>query len=554
MTPTDTNFSPEMLLSDLSWLAYIPLAIIVIFALVEAIKGYSQGISRMVIRAVTLIASAIVSMIGTGHVYNKVMGMLASMTAEDLYTFCSANLPGIDCSMILNFETTTIMYLVAIPMALVVLPLVFTIVFIVLFGVCKFLHMILCGIFGLSKLNNNFFTRVLGFLLGAVQGVVLAALLLLPVIGLGTAATATVAKLNENTPEDETTIMITEGYNAYVAPVVESPVFTTLGSFGINQLYTELATVPLEGEDTDMTQLLPDAADIYIDISALYGFDWKYPTAENKVIINDLVGVLEHNPYFSKISVNLVNGIANAQLSGHLPIEIPAPFDTLINSAAEILVKADTEALYDDVYTVIDVYYIVADAGVLAALEVSSDDMLNALIKTDENGVTVVSRVINTLDANPGTKPLVTMLTKLSLSVMSNQLGVSEETIEVYTNVREGLNETVKITKEDKTEEEYVAAVSDSINGTLTKNGITLEKDIVDGIAQHISDNYEEYSQYQESGIDEATMNSIILNYYDSYLASLNGEGDTETPEIPGDIEIPDGIVIPGVPGNTDGQ
>jgi hypothetical protein len=123
-------------------------------------------------------------------------------------------------------------------------------------------------------------------------------------------------------------------------------------------------------------------------------------------------------------------------------------------------------------------------------------------------------------------KPLITMLTKLSLSVMMDDVGI-EKGEEVYESISYGITTVLDIKKDDyATEEEYHAAVSSQLNETLLDHNINLASDIVDNMAQNIVDKY--------SGVEEVTddiVNDIIISYYDSYVAYTEGNSTNTAPE-----------------------
>ena len=124
-------------------------------------------------------------------------------------------------------------------------------------------------------------------------------------------------------------------------------------------------------------------------------------------------------------------------------------------------------------------------------------------------------------------KPLVTMLTKLSLSIMMNDVGV-EKGNEVYDTVKEGVTGVISIDKTQyETEEEYVDAVSDSLDKTLNDHDIDLAPEIVDSMAKYVADNY---SDLEEITDDE--INDTILSYYEAYYNYVNGGGENPFPGI----------------------
>ena len=154
-------------------------------------------------------------------------------------------------------------------------------------------------------------------------------------------------------------------------------------------------------------------------------------------------------------------------------------------------------------------------------LEIVSGDtssLSEILAKKDESGQTVLTRVISKLNSNQRTAKLVTALTKLSITVMADSFGgngvITEET---YENVKEGINEILSIEKEDYADDPdgYVNAISDSLDKTFTENGIELEQEVVDKMAEHVANNYSEVESLTDQEI-----NDIILSYYNAYLES----------------------------------
>jgi hypothetical protein len=133
---------------------------------------------------------------------------------------------------------------------------------------------------------------------------------------------------------------------------------------------------------------------------------------------------------------------------------------------------------------------------------------------------------------------------------MAQQMGMGEDMHQLYEDVRGGLFNTLAISKEEKTEEEYKTEVSTSLDTLLKDNGIELEAEIVDGMADYIYENYDELNMAgleEGSEISEQKMNDVIFSYFDAYMEYMNtGELPEDMPEIPGDLEIPDDIELPG--------
>ena len=145
--------------------------------------------------------------------------------------------------------------------------------------------------------------------------------------------------------------------------------------------------------------------------------------------------------------------------------------------------------------------------------------------KKDENGDTLITRLTAKLNSNERTAPLVSTFTEISIQVMADSFGGVIDA-ETYDNVKDGIKDIISIDKESyDTHEEYVGAISDSLNDTLTQNGIEVEKDIIDEMAGYVADNYSEVED-----LTDAEINDIILSYYNAYLQS--GELPTVPPVI----------------------
>ena len=150
------------------------LAIVGVFALFGAYKGARRGISRQVIRSVTVFAAAIISIYLTKLASSAATVWIGNRTGEEILALLqSFNLPleGFE-ELITNLDGDTLCRLLSIPMALIVLPICFIICFLIVKLVMLIPHAILSGIFGFTKRRNNAITRLLGFVLGTAQGVV----------------------------------------------------------------------------------------------------------------------------------------------------------------------------------------------------------------------------------------------------------------------------------------------------------------------------------------------------------------------------------------------
>ena len=511
----------------------VVIGIVAVLGIIGALKGLRRGISRQLVRTLTIVASGIISFILSTETFKKISEYLDGKTMADIEQLLidkGVNFTLGDFTWLHHFDIHTLELILAIPFSVIIMPLIFVICFMAISAVMLIVHWILSAIFGFSKRRNNIITRLLGMGLGFIQGVAVAGLLLMPFIGLGASVSESVAVLNSESPEDEITVRVTETYDKYIKGAAESPAFMFLGKYGINALYTKIATVNIDDKPTDMTELLPDVAMIVSEARGLKGADFRNLSPENEATVKEVLDSVEDNAYLTEVLAGSVNALSHAYTSGAFNIEIGEPFGSIIDSAVTIFHTSDASNIHSDLDTIAEVLFILSRDDVLTAFDIGSDAMLDVLTKRDANGETTVNRVIKTINSNERTKPLVTLITKLSVTVMSQQAGISENAQATYDNIKASINKDIlSIKKEDyATDEEYVTEVSCALDNTLKENNITLEKEIVDSMAQYVTDNY--------SDIDEITdeqVNDIILSYYDAYLDYL------ETGEIPDGIAPP---------------
>jgi hypothetical protein len=201
-----------------------------------------------------------------------------------------------------------------------------------------------------------------------------------------------------------------------------------------------------------------------------------------------------------------------------MPFELEEPFSSLIGSIIKLFETSDRDNLHGDLTTISSVYFILSDDGVLSAIESGdTDTMSDALIKRDANGDTVISKLIDTLRANSRTAELVTTLSKLSVSMLADQLHIEGVTTEVYDDVMESLDDVLAVDEADyATEEEYMAALTDTIDTALADNGIVLKDDIVSEMATVVD--------AEKKKNPDMTTDDILLTYYDAYLAYVESQ------------------------------
>ena len=499
------------------------LSLLGVLAIIGIWTGYRRGISRQTVRFVTIVLSLFLSIYVARLLYNTVMVWLDGQTTEDIVLMLEQyglSLTENEFSSLLNYvDTRTLNFILAIPMALVVVPVAFILIFIVISLLMLIVHVIFSKIFGFSRERNNFWTRLLGAGLGLIQGVAIMLILCAPFVGMLTTVSDVVYTMQEEAPEQEATATVSESYDEYIKPFAENRGVKIMSKCGGHYLYTKLTTLHLYEEKYEMTETISTPAiQIYAATPKLAGMDWQNLTEENKKGLNAILDALEESPYLSNLVSDVLDSAATAYNDGAFVFTAEGEAADLLGAAISIFEGIDKDSLNPTLAVIRDVYYTLSDEEVLEIVSGDTSSLSEILAKKDESGQTVLTRVISKLNSNQRTAKLVTALTKLSITVMADSFGgngvITEET---YENVKEGINEILSIEKEDYADDPdgYVNAISDSLDKTFTENGIELEQEVVDKMAEHVANNYSEVESLTDQEI-----NDIILSYYNAYLES----------------------------------
>ncbi len=502
-------------------LAPILLVFVAIVIIISAIKGFTRGISRQVIRMITIIASIVLSFIIARSLYPSLIKFLDGKTMSDVIAqIARFGIFGGEAELdwLNNLDIETIELALTLPMALIIMPFTFVAAFLSISAVLLIIHAILCALFGLSKSKNNAFTRLLGLVLGVVQGAVVAGILLTPVVGICSTVGEAVDVLNEDAPTENTTAMLTETYDKYLSSIGDNTLFKAYSTLGVSEIYISIATVDIDGTEFDSTKLIPDVAMICGKAFELKGCDYKKLSSENEESITAIVNTVDGNAYIEKVCAGTIKTFANfyTSIAGN-EARFGEPIDSIVLTSMDIFKETDETAVVADFTTIRDVYFILSRDNVLIAYDNGSDALLAALTQRDTEGVTTISKVIDTINKNERTKKLTTLMTQLSIAVIGKQAGLDDKTLTLYNNFVADLNNgPIKINKSSyATEEEYIAAISESLGETFTKNNMSVESEITYDMAKYISENYGDKNE-----ITNEEANDIILSYYDSYLKS----------------------------------
>jgi hypothetical protein len=535
-----------------------------LLGLIGMLKGLSRGIKRQAVRTTTIILSIVLSFVAVKILYGAVLGLFEGTTMAELLAQIESSGLAIDAEtkdLLKDFDPVILEYVLAIPLGLIIGPVLFVPVFIVISAVMLIIHAIICGIAGFRKKENTKGTRLLGMLLGFVQGVLVTVVLLVPILGIANTVSGAVETIRANPTKTEADVELLEMYDTDLKDIIENPAVKILGSLGGNATYKALASVKVEDNKVNMVEQIDTVLVVYNEIGTLSSLEFTNLTADQQASIRTLIDTLGNSNYFAPLLSGVVKSAATA-LEDDVSAEMEEPIKTLMVDIFAIFKTSSPETLKSDLNTFCDFFFYLTNRGVLSAASGEptgpngeAPDIMDVLFKTDEsNGKTTIDNAIAILDSNVRTQPIISSLVKISVAYAKESLKDSAGSVEgvpglesadieqIYEDVKQGINEIVQINPDSyATEEEYKSAVSSSVENFVVNNGFVDQaeidanreemEEIFDVVSDHIIENFGGQTE-----VSDAELISVVLQYYNSYSSN---SGDGTTPEIP---ELPEGF------------
>ena len=463
-----TNVIPpefaEWLTQTASSLAIVAVVVFAGFILWGAFQGFRRSIFRQVIHLAVTVAIAIAAFISTSSACDAILDGFKDMDTVEFIAMLEAELvgsgvelPPVVLSILPSVDMEVIGFAVSLVFNTLAAPFVFVVLFATIGVVGKVVTSILC--FFVPKGKALLF-RLLGVAGGIIEGAVIAGVVLLPFIGLVNISGQAVDVVRENDPENE----IVEFYDDIVAPLEDHAIFKTVGNVGGYDMLDKLANVKMNGEKVDLRKELVAVIKVGMGVSEVTKLDIKELSPEEKALISYVVGSVDDSDLLKNLTCGVLNGLSDALGSGVLDLGLDEGTATLLKEVSSVLDKNHTnsETLEQNLNTFAEVFFILAENGAFNREEGEELDIVSVLTVADENGETVLNKVINKLDENPNTRYLIPILSKYAISTM-----IPEGSEQVYDEVKTTFEDIVKIETEGKTDEEIKEEVSPQVDKVL---------------------------------------------------------------------------------------
>ena len=490
-------------------------ALFLVLVIWGALRGLARGLGRQLVHSALVIVAAVVSFIVAVSLSDTICAFFTPESIKGFLAEYAASAGPVDLVAIVDY-LSSVETLVMLPVRVLITPLVFATVFAVLNSVVGIVNGLVCSIFGIAKAEGEAPKMVLGGAVGLVEGLLVAAICFLPLAGALSIADSSVDAVRGKDGDRYDAIVAT--YDEYCGGLGDHFAIKLASACG-NSLLDEMATVNIGDHDVNLRDESVEIADVVLEFYTLGDIHYSELTEENKVALRSAITALENSEYLTLLMSGIFSDMGRALADGVVPVSAPAPYDVILNPSIKIFATSNKDNFRSDVDTLLDVYFILSDSGILKAFgqEGQENAMRDAFI-TKDNGETTINKVVSKLNQNEHMRPIVKSITDMSLMMLSSQLGTDANVVETYDSVKNGMQEVIAIDRNAYTDEEYKAIRNETLNNTLIENNITLTPEEVDGIGDYIDEHYGE-----DNELTDEEFNDIIFSYYDVYMSLQSG-------------------------------
>ena len=524
------NFDIEKMFSGNEIVGYVGLGILGYFllgALFEMLFGLKRGWRRQVVHIIFSAVAIVGAFLLTKMAQSSALSSFEESTVGELVSTIEGYGVTIEDEVreiVLAFDPKLLSLVFALPMATIISPLLFTLFFIAINLILKLICFIVNRFIGRARGKLD---RLIGMLVGLLEGAVVAALVLLPAaaysdlaIGVGEAITSEAISSNENISTSELDAVLDE----YIEPIAANPALSFTKLLGGDAIIKSFAQFELGGSTVDMREQLYGAAKIAAHSEAFGAINWEHLSEEDKASVDELVNAIVGSEYYSELFVGIFKTAANLSAESGDPVISNTASGELVaelfSDVSSILGTSTADTVREDLNTIKELFFVLSDTDVIKAFNggVSTEIMIGVLNTKYDDEHTVLEKTISVIRSTERTKPIIVTLTKLSISIMAESMGMGDGIDDLYENVTDGISKINSIDRNAySSQNEYVDAISDKLDEALQENGIIIEDKYVDEMAKFAADKLEGGADLTEDDIHD-----ILFEYFAIYAGGTN--------------------------------
>ncbi len=510
--------------SKISVGVYVAIAVLMLSGLACGVK---RGFSKSIIRLFTVIAAAVGSLFAVVGLTNLLVNLINAADVQTVEELILSYVPDaasqldpmiMHAAAEIGVDTAAIFIMMFV--AVVVTPILFLLIFYLLRGILFPLYALLSGLVGAINYGKNILSTVCGGVVGALQGFIIALVILIPVSGVSGIVVEAKPMLYEEAPSEELTAL----YDDVLDDITDNPIFELVNTYGGKMAYRKMITVTIGGEKIDMADEIIGVMKAGAHALPLLSpeFDWTDPSEDEQQAFAKLVEDLGESSLLARGGSDALRAFASCVKNGSFELPMEGANAELLEAVIEMFSTSTPYSIQGDADTVVDVYFIMCERGLLVKFTEGNTEVLHeSLTQRNENGDTIIDEIIARLNEYDRAKPIVRSFTKISLGLMHESMGLNSDTEALYQDVRNDLHNVLSHSREDfASEEEYRAAVREDLNTAFAENNLDIDESVKENMLDYIAENYGDTSNISDEDIDDA-----ILSYYQSYSKAQEESG-----------------------------
>lgn len=473
--------------------AILTMAIVVyvaLIALLTALPARKRHWSMVLLRTGVIGASAIVSV--------PLSKLIADEIGQRLYGVVEPRLPA-DLQTFMG-EVPLVAESAQLIVSLLIAPLLFLVLFLVLRAVLCLIVWIVERVVPALR-ERSLRNSAIAVPIGAVNGILVALVTLITLCGYVALSTDAISLLGDQaeplqeeilapapehirvdalsyeieTPETTEDIQVVLDVSEEIG---DNPLISVLNTVG-TPLFHEMTSGTLEDGSIEfvLAEELPhltESAGQLVD--ALERFEDEDVTKEDTEALMSAVQNLLSSDWVAEVAADSVSFIAETWQDGEAFMGMEAPqvggmLQPVLDTALTVLSTESAENLRADVETVLTVMSDLMAAGLLS----DDPDYQSMLEELGKDGL--ISRLMETLNANPHMAPLAEELKAVSVKIVSSVLGETLKNTEEYDplieNVAGQLTDVIHMSKEERD-----PIVRDAVKSAFEEYGVTVPEDV----------------------------------------------------------------------------
>ena len=370
-------------------------------------------------------------------------------------------------------------------------PMIFMICFLGSAIISLPIYLIISLFFGYAPKENTY--PIAGMLIGGLQGLLVALVLVSPIVGYASLAEQTVASyksvVGEEIPAD-----VAEIYEKHIEPINKHPLVDAIDLMSA-PIFSTLTTFDMNGDTFNPSEEIPLLIAMYHNATILMDVPPAEYGAEQRAAITNITSLFEQSTFLPNVGANVISAISikwkeNESFIGFEPIEVAGDFKPTVDSLYAVLSTTTPETLKGDVATLGDLVILMMDYNLTSLISDDRDVLAKVTAINPTTNKTFFRAATELLDTNPHLSVLRYAITALSADVFGARLGTPEKIRENYGDMVTSVVDVLKNAEGDSNEEK-IEALTPAIKDGLAKNHINLYDGVVDEASRFLLEELE---------------------------------------------------------------